>query len=637
MINYPIKIKYLEIKNFRKFENISIEFSDDHMAVIAGKNGTGKTSILEAIDIAFSEKSAKFMNIKESDFNNEKAIEIKIIFNLPFFFEFVDKENSEYSGLIPCWGFSKIINRRSIKERNKYFSAEYEVKTEYDIKNFSLEDKGYHDLKSAISEHKPRNSHLVRDFKINEDDFFEYKIQSKREDGFRALPINLSNINYETNKVLFPQVFYFDKNRDREILPHYNSSFSNIVTELNWRFKRELLKDGNILKKEKSLELYNEIHQNKNSIDGYFKKIFKPTIDVMNNEFNIDACDNLNIFLFNFYQPYTNSFLGTMSDSSQGVSISEMGSGISIMFVLSLLISFSEESKTPLIIIIDEPELHLHADLQKKIFNFLNNKEFQSILSTHSHLFLDKKNITNNYVLENDSCVEIDYKNMSKIDLADLQFRLLGNSIDDIYIPKRIIIVEGDKDKNIIKKCLNILNLDSLDIQIIPAGGHTKIPDKIDRYDLTLSNLLNNNNWYGVYINKHVKIIIDGDVSTEKINYMAERYRLDVDSQIFHIDPDNQYCIEYLFPESMVRQCIGGSKLKDGTMLADKNFVEIIKTILKDDKNKNKNNCMQTLNRVSKSRLNEYVVDEITLDIINSGECLELKKLLDWISLEINN
>lgn len=419
--------------------------------------------------------------------------------------------------------------------------------------------------------------------------------------------------------------------------PHYNSSFSNIVAELNWRFKRELLKDKNITKKEESLDLYKNIHQNKNSIDGYYKKIFKPTIDIMNNEFQVDSCSKVDLFLFNFYQPYSNSFLGTMTDSSQGVSISEMGSGISIIFILSLLISFSEESKKPLIILIDEPELHLHADLQKKIYNFLKKKEFQSILSTHSHLFLDKICINNNYVIEDSDNIKIDCQNMSKIDLADLQFRLLGNSVDDIYIPERIVIVEGDNDKNIIEKCLNILNLGHLDVQIVPAGGHNKIPDKIDRYDITLSNILNHDNWYGVFINKSVKIIIDGDVSSEKIDCISDKYKLDRGKQIFHINPDNKFCMEYLFPESLIRECIQKTILSDGDLLASKDIFKIIEIILKDDRNKDGDAYIQASNRVSKSRLNEYVVDNINLEILNSKECEDLRNLINWISLDINN
>lgn len=182
MINYPIKIKYLEIKNFRKFKNFSIDFSDDNLAIVVGKNGTGKTSILGAIDVAFSEKSAKFLNIKESDFNNENEIEIKIRFNLPFFFEFIDNKNDDYSGLIPCWGFSRFIKRRLKKERNKYFSPEYEVKTKYHIECFSPEDNKYNDYKKIISDYKPGNSHLVRDFRINEEGFLsiKYKVREMK-------------------------------------------------------------------------------------------------------------------------------------------------------------------------------------------------------------------------------------------------------------------------------------------------------------------------------------------------------------------------------------------------------------------------------------------------------------------------
>jgi len=120
MVSYEIKIKKLEIKNFRKFNHFSINFDDKFFSVIAGRNATGKTTVLEAVNIAFSERGPKFSDIKESDFNNDEPIVINVEFSLPFFFEFFD-ESHNYTGLVPCYGFSKTIKRRVRKEQNKFF------------------------------------------------------------------------------------------------------------------------------------------------------------------------------------------------------------------------------------------------------------------------------------------------------------------------------------------------------------------------------------------------------------------------------------------------------------------------------------------------------------------------------------
>ena len=47
-----MNISKISLTNYRKFEKIDIEF-DNKLSVLIGKNGTGKTSILEALSVAF--------------------------------------------------------------------------------------------------------------------------------------------------------------------------------------------------------------------------------------------------------------------------------------------------------------------------------------------------------------------------------------------------------------------------------------------------------------------------------------------------------------------------------------------------------------------------------------------------------
>ena len=48
-----MKIKKIEVKNFRLLENIECNLEDD-ITLIVGKNNTGKTSFFEAIKLATS-------------------------------------------------------------------------------------------------------------------------------------------------------------------------------------------------------------------------------------------------------------------------------------------------------------------------------------------------------------------------------------------------------------------------------------------------------------------------------------------------------------------------------------------------------------------------------------------------------
>lgn len=72
-----MKIKTLILENFRGFKNLSLEFKDSNLAVFIGKNGSGKSSILDAILILLNEILDEIkINRKEIIFN-ENDINVK--------------------------------------------------------------------------------------------------------------------------------------------------------------------------------------------------------------------------------------------------------------------------------------------------------------------------------------------------------------------------------------------------------------------------------------------------------------------------------------------------------------------------------------------------------------------------------
>ncbi len=628
MIDYRVNIKTLKIKNFRRFKELNIYFDSPDIAIFAGRNGVGKTTILEAINIALSEKNSKFVEIKESDFYSEDSIVFEVTFDNAYFYQFDDPDNG-YKGLVPCYGFKKEIKRRERKEPNKMFSSEYDVNIEPNIQTFEPTCAEFQKLKQAESFVEGK-AYLVKSFIVLENEY-QYTIASKPKD-LRILYGYEIGLKYAP-KVLFPDVFYFDNDRNRELLSQYNTAFSNIVTELNWRYKRELLKSANEDEKDELLNIFDEFHEKINKLDNHEKELVAPAIDMVRNDFGMDIDENLCMKSFNFYKPYENALFGNVTKKQQMISAMDYGSGVTMLLAVSLVISFAKYSKSPIIILIDEPELHLHADLQKNLFFFLKEIGTQVFLSTHSPLLMDKVNYDNNYILE-DLDNEIVMKQATQLDLSDLQLRLLGNSLSDLYIPDNILIVEGKHDSDLIKKCLVLLGYSESVVQIIVAGGKDKIPNKPDEYEHVIEEILVSDKWYSSAIKDVLKIIIDGDVSVGKVASWQSKYEIDLDKQVKHLDPDNELCMEYYLPESLVVECVDKVKLNDNSKLRDKDFQEIIKIILEDDKidaKKKEKDCQQGKNRVSKSRLNKYVVSSLTLDILNSEESKDLKEIVEWI------
>ena len=85
-----MKIRKITIKNFRSFKNSTTIDFEENYTILVGKNGVGKTSILEAINLATSFSFVE-SKIKPDDFNSDtEPIEIEVEFDDYFFLKIAD-------------------------------------------------------------------------------------------------------------------------------------------------------------------------------------------------------------------------------------------------------------------------------------------------------------------------------------------------------------------------------------------------------------------------------------------------------------------------------------------------------------------------------------------------------------------
>lgn len=103
--------------------------------------------------------------------------------------------------------------------------------------------------------------------------------------------------------------------------------------------------------------------------------------------------------------------------------------------------------------IIDEPELHTHPQLQKELALLLNQisqeKGTQFFLSTYSALFINEENIINVYRFQNENTDETHIFNprlQIASDDAKLVHLLRFENLSKIFFVDKIILVEGDSD-----------------------------------------------------------------------------------------------------------------------------------------------------------------------------------------------
>lgn len=113
------------------------------------------------------------------------------------------------------------------------------------------------------------------------------------------------------------------------------------------------------------------------------------------------------------------------------------------------------------IVLIDEPELGISPEAQGYFADFLFDRELRKkhfphvkslIVATHSTVFLDRTEITNNYFVEKRADT-VDVQQVKSVgDISKIHFFLLGNRFESLYLPSAIIIVEGKTDHKFVER-----------------------------------------------------------------------------------------------------------------------------------------------------------------------------------------
>lgn len=440
-------IQNIVLKNFRCFKDVAIDF--ESLSIIVGENGTGKTAILEAINYAFS-SSFLSSRIEEQDFNcsDENVIEIQVHLTESFIVQVPDGYQSRS---IPCDKIVLRIKRREKSAPNKAFSDPYV------ITHFALpDDSVYKDGENWILQ---RNSGT------------ELKISQRH----LTFPINSEN---------FPRIFYYNKERDNHAETGFNTSLNKIITEYNWRFRKKLEGFGEDYHNNWQTfydQIISSIDDKK--YDETFNAVKRKLSAMTGKDF-----ENLELSILNLKAPFTKSFF-SQRDKLHQINFRNFGSGISMILSFCFLDTISRLSKEKAIFLIDEPEMHLHPQLQKKLFEFIDQSESQIVYTTHAESMvpLNKwksiRRVNSSFqCYPNLTTLEERITYRSKTDsvinhLLDIPKYYQDKTIytrenNSLFFARLCVLVEGPADKYAIETCATF---DLTDLTIISCNGKDKI------------------------------------------------------------------------------------------------------------------------------------------------------------------
>lgn len=147
---------------------------------------------------------------------------------------------------------------------------------------------------------------------------------------------------------------------------------------------------------------------------------------------------------------------------------SKCGSGLVDILVILSFIIFSTKN----IILIEEPETHLHPETQRRLLSVLHetsktqNKQF--IIASHSNVFLDFNYVDQLYQVVNNGSISVQDFTSKALLLNDLGYSISENLTSDL-----VILVEGPTDKPVIEEFLVQLGLYSAySIKVWALGGN---------------------------------------------------------------------------------------------------------------------------------------------------------------------
>lgn len=445
-----MKLKSLKIENFKSIQNTEI-FFDEKLSVLTGANNCGKTTIIEAI--AF---------------------------------------------WVEC--FEKLVSRAKKSVRGRYNAGDYIL---------GPSTNRYFEFGEITSVRVPHfeDVFINKDIKkiirltatlISEDKRSELKIpisvRSSTKSRYAIKLENESSFKYRVFNTLFQNW------HPTPVCEVYASPIASIaLTEL---FLTTPQLQEQIKKRESQQILRNRLYKLYHSPSaGFFQKFERDVSYILYNtatepKIHFYCKSDINrdkTVIFNF----------KLDGDPVEKDISLLGSGsLQIIEILLNLYNYVDEQKDLVLILLDEPDSHIHRDMQRRLLDVLKRtaSSTQIVVTTHNESLIRSTQLTNLFHIDVSMGV---IKNVESRELSKIGIPHFTGLYPDAITPvircvcggfsgldfisaleaDKIVFVEGDDDARLLY-CLAHKKIENSAKKIVfwVLGGVSKILDKIDGY-----------------------------------------------------------------------------------------------------------------------------------------------------------
>ena len=607
----------LKLKNFRGYRDIEFDLSQN-LHMIVGNNDIGKSTILEALDIFFNDKSA-VNKISFDDLNHKSKLEGETTANITCLFKLKEDEQVviDSSFLInPKDEF--LLNELGLLEITKKYDFSgstikqsiYIVSCIPNCIDSSILTKKQTELKTLVERLIPDSDVDKRVNSLMRQALYQHYLSVNPEYTLETKEIDTKSIlndkDFYTNlEKQLPDFYLFKADREN------NTADSEIQNPLSLAVK-------DVLQSDEVKQKLNEIQE---LVTNHINEVNVATIEQMKRFSNRLG----NSLKANLTTNWSKAFSNDINDSND-IPINKKGSGIRRLLLLSYLMvdankkSFIKNKKN-IIYAIEEPETALHPNLQVKfiseLYSMANKHNFQLgneiptnlneltkykiLLTTHTPNYLafsTQEEVI--YLSENENGEIVELSEETEYDRIKNEMGLLPNPNYGF-----VIFVEGDSDvqflKNIgkIEELKNIFNIFDSNVDIISLRGsnllksiekdfYKDLPVKQfhlydgdrDEYKTLIEDKVNTNpKWKGFTTNRKE---IEYYIPIPLINIALG---IDIDDCAQRYNDENFDLINHILNQNATCQPFIGIKCDNKPEIALKNFLNktAIKNITKED------------------------------------------------------
>lgn len=404
---------YLEkfiIKNFRGIEDISLTFSKG-LNILIGENNAGKTAIIDALRICLSYgNQRREIYVSQSDFHHNKNI-------------------------------------ISDSSANIDFHLHFQIDTP--------EEAGWFNDLLSVQEDETQDLQLHFRFYLDQNERVKYKVWGGANEGQAIAPEVLFLIYHVHLDALRDAEQYLRPVRGNRLGQLYSNIQIDPEHEIDLEKKRELAKKIRSAV-DNDAEWIEHVAKGKEKINEHLKETSftdkQQQVDISFLPFDFNKLvDNLKIQM----PLYSDELLDGDPTKQKHFELHQNGLGYNNLIYTATVLGDLKQRKerqkeTYVALLVEEPEAHLHPQLQNQFFNYLNKLDieqgFQIFISSHSPTITAKANLRSVIVLQNQAN-KIHALSLKKSGLTDDNHKYLHKFLDvtksQFFFSNGAILVEG--------------------------------------------------------------------------------------------------------------------------------------------------------------------------------------------------